>query len=242
MVGQNVLLELVEGDKVQLYVYTAAGITDHKNSHYTQFIGTLLRPSVDTLATIMRKLGTSDTAEDDVSVADDTSMRSRGMNGDASQRRRGGSKNRVLSPGPQSPSASTKNVIQEEEEPPLQLQVPVRNENGGANGTAGEEISNGATNGTVHTNGSTNGTSNGDAATTAEKEAAAAGGGKSSQSYLALTKLGMGGQKEGKVSPAPKEAHAKKSESPTKNVSKESGKRKTMAEMASSTLKGFTKM
>ena len=193
------------------------------------------------MATIMRKLGTSDTAEDDVSVADDTSMRSRGMNGDASQRRRGGSKNRVLSPGPQSPSASTKNVIQEEEEPPLQLQVPVRNENGGANGT-GEEISNGTTNGTVHTNGSTNGTSNGDAATVAEKEAAAAGGGKSSQSYLALTKLGMGGQKEGKVSPAPKEAHAKKSESPTKNVSKESGKRKTMAEMASSTLKGFTKM
>ena len=75
MVGQNVLLELVEGDKVQLYVYTSAGITDHKNSHYTQFIGCLLRPSVDTLATIMRRLGSSEAMDDDVSVADDASLR-----------------------------------------------------------------------------------------------------------------------------------------------------------------------
>ena len=123
MVGQNVLLELIEGDKVQLYVYTSAGITDHKNSHYTQFIGCLLRPSVDTLAQIMRRLGTSDPMDDDVSVNDDTSLRSKGVNGDSSlmggRSRRGGSKNRVLSPGPQPGPNGTKGVIQEEEEPPL---------------------------------------------------------------------------------------------------------------------------
>ena len=43
MIGQNVLMELVEADKVQLYAYTSTGITDHKASHYTQFIGVLLR-------------------------------------------------------------------------------------------------------------------------------------------------------------------------------------------------------
>jgi hypothetical protein len=43
MIGQNVLMELVEGDKIQLYAYTSTGLTDHKASHYTQFIGVLLR-------------------------------------------------------------------------------------------------------------------------------------------------------------------------------------------------------
>ena len=43
MIGQNVLMELVEGDKIQLYAYTSTGITDHKASHYTQFIGVLMR-------------------------------------------------------------------------------------------------------------------------------------------------------------------------------------------------------
>ena len=81
MVGQNVLLELIEGDKVQLYVYTGAGISDHKNSHYTQFIGCLLRPSVETLANVMRRLGSAEALEDDVSTADgDISMRGKGSN------------------------------------------------------------------------------------------------------------------------------------------------------------------
>ena len=121
MVGQNVLLELVEGDKVQLYVYTSAGITDHKNSHYTQFIGCLLRPSVDTLATIMRRLGSSEAMDDEVSAADDASLRNGGgkTNGDSSimggRSRRGGSKSRVLSPGPpsvqQTPSGEIKFII-----------------------------------------------------------------------------------------------------------------------------------
>ena len=43
MIGQNILLELVEGDKVQVYVNTASGLFDHKNSHYMQFIGAMLR-------------------------------------------------------------------------------------------------------------------------------------------------------------------------------------------------------
>ena len=118
MVGQNVLLELVEGDKVQLYVYTSAGITDHKNSHYTQFIGCLLRPSVDTLATIMRRLGSSEAMDDEISAADDASLRNGGgkTNGDSSimggRSRRGGSKSRVLSPGPPSVQQTPSGEIQ----------------------------------------------------------------------------------------------------------------------------------
>ena len=98
MVGQNVLLELVEGDKVQLYVYTSAGVFDHKSSHYTQFIGCLLRPSVDTLAAVMRRLGSSDALEEEVSTADDISRKT-GINGNGNENsvmrsRRGGSKSR----------------------------------------------------------------------------------------------------------------------------------------------------
>ena len=53
MIGQNVLLELVPGDKVQIYAYTATGLTDHKSSRYTQFIGILLRPSVEAMHEVM---------------------------------------------------------------------------------------------------------------------------------------------------------------------------------------------
>ena len=63
---------------------------------------------------------------------------------------------------------------------------------------------------------------------------------KTPQSYLALTKLGMGGKDPKSSAVSPKEKPPK-SESPTKNGSG-GGKRKSMAEMASSTLKGFTKM
>ena len=217
MVGQNLLLELVEGDKVQLYVYTGAGISDHKNSHYTQFIGCLLRPSVETLASVMRRLGSSEALEDDVSTADDlNSMRGRGINGDASlmgsRSRRGGSKSRVLSPPPQPPanqnSASTSDVtnevIKEEIEPPTPSPKPV--ENGVQNGHGHQEKND-----------------------------------QKSQSYLALTKLGMGSNKT-----KPVEENNNKKESPKEGKkSKEiNGKKekKSMAEMATSTLKGFTKM
>ena len=219
MVGQNVLLELIEGDKVQLYVYTSSGISDHKNSHYTQFIGCLLRPSVETLASVMRRLGSAEALEDDVSTADgDVSMRGKGMNGDtslmSSRGRRGGSKSRVLSPPPQPPTASnahqnsastsdvTNEVIKEEIEPVVPL------ENGVQNG---------------HQNGVTN--------KEQQKLEKSEKSDKSNQSYLALTKLGMG-QKN-------KEENNNKKDSPKEGKKKE---KKSMAEMASSTLKGFTKM
>ncbi len=91
MLGQNVLLELVEGDRVQLYAYTATGIFDHKSSRcatcgththththcymhhltalsnfhrYTQFIGLLLRPSVDSLHDVVRRLGSATDLDD----------------------------------------------------------------------------------------------------------------------------------------------------------------------------------
>ena len=80
-----------------------------------------------------------------------------------------------------------------------------------------------------------------------DKNADQQSNGKTSQSYLALTKLGMGGgggtNKNGGSSPK----ETKKSDSPmpnSKNGIKEgiTTKRKGMAEMAASTLKGFTKM
>ena len=83
-----------------------------------------------------------------------------------------------------------------------------------------------------------------------------------SQSYLALTKLGMGKkdepssgsvakQKETSVSGkehngttknSPKESKKANGERSKENGKQDNGKRKTMAEMATSTLKGFAKM
>jgi len=54
MIGQNVLLELAEGDKVQVYVNTASGLFDHKNSHYTQVTST--KTLVVTLLTLQGHL------------------------------------------------------------------------------------------------------------------------------------------------------------------------------------------
>ena len=220
MVGQNLLLELVEGDKVQLYVYTGAGISDHKNSHYTQFIGCLLRPSVETLHAVMRRLGSSEALEDDVSTADGDISRRINGNGDASlmgRSRRGGSKNRVLSPPPQpnqapanqnsaaSTSDVTNEVIKEEvEEPP----TPIENGQNGHNHEKNEAKD------------------------------------QKSQSYLALTKLGMGGNNK-KSQNGNVEENNNKKESPKegkKNKEVNGKTKKSMAEMASSTLKGFTKM
>lgn len=88
MIGQNILLELQVGDRVQVYAYTSTGITDHKNSRYTQFIGILMRPSVDSLQEIVKRLGTTD-MDDDVSLADDRSHSvMRGMNGGGGDSRR----------------------------------------------------------------------------------------------------------------------------------------------------------
>lgn len=218
MVGQNILMELLEGDKVQLYVYTSSGISDHKNSHYTQFIGCLLRPSVETLAGIMRKLGSTDALDDDVSIADgETSVRGGVVkNGEMGPRnRRGGSKNRVMSPPPPANNnnaatttasvESTTSTIKEEEEVVLAVQNGEKNPPQRGDSTHQHQNGeNNPQNGILHDE-------------------------KPQQSYLALTKLGMGKKQE--------ENNNKPKQDATKN-----GKptRKSMAEMASSTLKGLT--
>ena len=124
------------------------------------------------------------------------------------------------------------NVIQEEEEEPI---IISRNE-------VVEDISNGI----QHTNGN-NGVEHNNIINNNDKDQS----GKTSQSYLALTKLGMGGgggtKKEnsggGDAKASPKESKKSDSPMPSKNGIKEgTTKRKGMAEMAASTLKGFTKM
>ena len=42
MAGQTVLVELVPGDRVQLYMYTFTGLHDKKANHLTQFVGFLV--------------------------------------------------------------------------------------------------------------------------------------------------------------------------------------------------------
>merc|ERR1719435_497381 len=44
MVGQSVVVELVEGDKVQVYMYTHTGIMDKRSNWLTHFVGVFLRP------------------------------------------------------------------------------------------------------------------------------------------------------------------------------------------------------
>lgn len=120
MIGQNVLLELIVGDKVQIYTYTATGITDHKNSRYTQFIGLLMRPSVDSMHEVVRRLGATD-LEDDVSVVDDSvrsttsTLRGLGLNNGESMResRKGRSRttSRVTSPPPSSSSSALTSTL-----------------------------------------------------------------------------------------------------------------------------------
>ena len=121
MIGQNILMELVEGDKVQIYINTSTGITDHKNSHYTQFIGVLMRPSVETLGAAMRRLGNAE-LDEDVSTADDFSVRSaRQVNGDINggRKSRGGSKSRLLSPPPAQRTLLIEEVLSVYSPPPL---------------------------------------------------------------------------------------------------------------------------
>ena len=101
-----------------------------------------------------------------------------------------------------------------------------------------EDISNGI----QHTNGN-NGVDHNNIINNNDKDQS----GKTSQSYLALTKLGMGGggtkKENGDAKASPKESKKSDSPMPSKNGIKEgTTKRKGMAEMAASTLKGFTKM
>merc|ERR1719205_582016 len=43
MVGQNVLMELQQGDRIQIYLYTFTGLHDKAGNHLTQFMGLLLK-------------------------------------------------------------------------------------------------------------------------------------------------------------------------------------------------------
>ena len=44
MVGQSVVAELSEGDKVQVYMYTHTGMMDKRSNWFTHFVGMFLRP------------------------------------------------------------------------------------------------------------------------------------------------------------------------------------------------------
>ena len=44
MAGQSVLIELEEGDRVQVYIFTDTGLQDKRNNHLTHFVGLFLRP------------------------------------------------------------------------------------------------------------------------------------------------------------------------------------------------------
>jgi len=44
MAGQSVVVELVAGDRVQVYMYTHTGLMDKKSNWFTHFIGMFLRP------------------------------------------------------------------------------------------------------------------------------------------------------------------------------------------------------
>ena len=226
MIGQNVLLELNSGDKVQIYAYTSTGITDHKNSRYTQFIGVLLRPSTDVLSAMMKKLGNAEEMDEDVSIAE-------GSIRDVA-RRNHRNKNRVLSPGPQ--PKLPENVEQKSEQngdaPPVRNEVHKNGNIPQDNGNIPREVS--SKDGNIPQDTVPREASNGnipqmeEAKLEPEPE-------KQHQSYLALTKLGMGKKtvdNNNNEQPPPKEKKKKNSE----------GKRKSMTEMASSTLKGFSKM
>jgi len=47
MAGQTVLIELAQGDRVQVYLYTFTGLHDKPGNHLTQFLGLLLKPLSD---------------------------------------------------------------------------------------------------------------------------------------------------------------------------------------------------
>jgi len=44
MVGQSIVVELMEGDKVQVYIYTHTGLMDKRSNWLTHFVGMFLRP------------------------------------------------------------------------------------------------------------------------------------------------------------------------------------------------------
>ncbi|CAB4067941.1 unnamed protein product [Lepeophtheirus salmonis] len=186
MIGQNIVLEVCKGDRIQIYAYTSTGITDHKNSRYTQFIGMLLRSSMDTLNAFSRRLCDAENAElvddGDESVAE-CSIRSR-------KSRK--SRNRLLfSPPPNtatSPVSPTR--MPESKGNGVKDASPKRNDssiprNSVITESPLEELESNKANGAVPA------TSESDQSTDQEGIQEP----KNHQSYLALTNLGMGKKK-----------------------------------------------
>jgi len=46
MASQTVIMELAQGDRVQVYLYTFSGLHDKPGNHLTQFVGVLLKPLI----------------------------------------------------------------------------------------------------------------------------------------------------------------------------------------------------
>ncbi len=46
MASQTVIMELGQGDRVQVYLYTFSGLHDKPGNHLTQFVGVLLKPLI----------------------------------------------------------------------------------------------------------------------------------------------------------------------------------------------------
>jgi len=133
MIGQNILVECSQGDKVQVYAYTSTGLTDHKNSRYTQFVGMLLRPSVDAMTDVAKHIAAAD--DWDVAADDDRSMRSSSVRpGSAmggSEMGRKSSKKGMMSPPPSgsrimSPLPPPEETNETVEEQPQQNREPKR--------------------------------------------------------------------------------------------------------------------
>merc|ERR1719244_1073848 len=66
MISQTCMMELEIGDRVQVYAVTGTGLSDMKNSHYTQFSGVILRPSPETVRSAIRQAAQAE--EDDISI------------------------------------------------------------------------------------------------------------------------------------------------------------------------------
>jgi len=66
MINQSCFMELEIGDRVQVYAVTGTGLSDTKSSHYTQFSGVILRPSMETVRSFIRN--TQAEEDDDRSI------------------------------------------------------------------------------------------------------------------------------------------------------------------------------
>jgi len=122
MINQTCFMELEIGDRVQVYAVTGTGLSDTRNSHYTQFSGVMLRPSPDTFRSALRQAQAEN--EDDLSIGE-SSLRgftpSRDLRGTSA--RRGPSVTRTIT-SPPPPGAKQNGVapVQNGAEPAAPVQ------------------------------------------------------------------------------------------------------------------------